>query len=154
MKQGKFGFTLIELLAVVLIIAILTSVALPQYRRSIRRAEAVEALVNLRAVYDAAKRYKAANSSVPTRLRGLDVEFFDVSTSATHFGIGKFDYEFRNDGITSCRMNDGGFCFHFYYNHATLGKDALLCEIQNNSKTGKFICESMGTLQSGYYVLE
>ena len=154
MRKRKFGFTLIELLTVVLIIAILTSVALPQYRKSIRRAEAVEALINLRTVYDAAKRYKAANSVAPTQLHGLDVEFFDVSTSNTHFDIGKFNYEFRDDGIISCRANNGGFCFHFYYKHSTLGKDALVCEVQNGSKTGSFICQSMGTVKNGYYVLE
>ena len=128
MIKRKLGFTLIELLAVVLIVAILTSIALPQYRKSIRRAEAVEALSNLRAIYDSAKRYKAANSVAPSQLAGLDVEFFDVSVTDTHFDIGKFRYELNSTGALACRINNGGFCFHFYYNHLSQGKDALLAK--------------------------
>ena len=54
------GFTLIEMLAVVLIIAMLVSVALPKYKRSVVRAEAMEALTNLRTLQDSALRAKAA----------------------------------------------------------------------------------------------
>ena len=45
----KAGFTLIELLVIVMILAILTSLALPQYRRSVERARVAEALTMLRA---------------------------------------------------------------------------------------------------------
>ena len=154
MKNRKLGFTLTELLTVVLIVAILTSIALPQYRKSIRRAEAMESLVNLRSLYNAARRYKAATSAAPTSLTGLDVEFFDAAPIESGFKIGKFSYEFNASYIRSCRLNNGGFCFYFYYNHPSLGKDALICEPQNNSPTGTWICESLGTLTNGNYVLE
>lgn len=58
----KKGFTLIELLAVVLIMAVLTSVALPQYRKSVERARAAEALQMLPVIYDARDRLMTENN--------------------------------------------------------------------------------------------
>lgn len=144
MMKNKLGFTLIELLAVVVIVAVLTSVAVPQYRKSIRRAEAMEALVNLRSIFDAAKRYKSANSAAPTQLKGLDVEFFDAtSNTASTFSIGQFSYTFANTKISACRST--WYCFDLYYNHANKGKDALVCRVVDSNKTGQWLCESLGS---------
>jgi len=52
----KKGFTLVELLAVVLIVGILTSIGLPQYRRVIEKSHAAEAESMLRIIYDSGER--------------------------------------------------------------------------------------------------
>ncbi len=52
----KKGFTLIELLTVVLIIAILSGVALPQYRKVVEKARVSEAQSMLRTIYDSSER--------------------------------------------------------------------------------------------------
>ena len=52
----KHGFTLVELLAVVLIVAILSAVALPQYRKVVEKAHVSEAQAMLRTIYDSSER--------------------------------------------------------------------------------------------------
>ena len=55
--MNRKGFTLIELLVVVMMVGILTSVALPQYRKAMKRARTAEVLQMLPALYEARERY-------------------------------------------------------------------------------------------------
>ena len=73
MKNNK-AFTLIELLVVVLIIGILAAVALPQYQKAVEKSRAAQALVVLKAVYDAAEAYYVANGTAPTTMEELSVD--------------------------------------------------------------------------------
>ena len=56
MKINKKGFTLVEVLTVVIIVGVLSSLALPQYRRVVERARATEAIAELKTLYDASER--------------------------------------------------------------------------------------------------
>lgn len=57
MKKKNKGFTLIEILVVVLIIGILASIALPQYRKAVLKAKLSEVLINVKALEDTMQRY-------------------------------------------------------------------------------------------------
>lgn len=89
----KAGFTLIELLVIVMILAILTSLALPQYRRSVERARVAEALTMLRAIYDSCERWAWENGydDCGKAVQSGEVTFnkLDITAKGTFSGGGK-----------------------------------------------------------------
>lgn len=158
MIRNKKGFTLTELLAVVLIIGILSAIALPQYRRSIQRAEAVEGLTHLRAILDSAIRYKAAYDAYPTKLQGLDVSFFNASTqTGSTTIIDNFTFTFQNDdhSIKACHDSAcSSYYFTGYHNNATYGgKGVITCTYVSDKYSQ--VCEPFGKQISTYtYIVE
>ncbi len=91
LKKGKKGFTLIELLAVVMIIGILTTIALPGYRRSVERARVAEALTLMRAIFDSCERLAWEN--------GFDTTSESVTSCAA--GVGAGDVVFQKLDISA-----------------------------------------------------
>lgn len=147
---SKKGFTLIELLTVVMIIAILTAIAVPQYRASVQRAQATEALINLRTVYESAVRYKAQNGETPTKAAELDISFFDsLDKSAGLAYIGSFAYTFSADKISACWLAPDNtyntYCFNIHYNHNSYGKGALSCQYNADSTKYSKVCSAFCT---------
>lgn len=83
------GFTLIELLAVILIIGILSSIALPQYKVVTEKARVAEALVVGKAIADAEQRYIQANPDEEkvcswSHIADVDLKGGDWSTSGAN----------------------------------------------------------------------
>ena len=78
MKNKTSGFTLIELLVIVLIIGILSSIALPQYRKSVEKSRAANALVDLKVLYDAEKIYHDTYEKYTQDIDELDVQVSTV----------------------------------------------------------------------------
>ncbi len=145
----KQGFTLIEMLAVVLIIAMLVAVAVPQYKRSIVRAEAMEALSNLKVLQDAALRAKAANPSrtPPSSLNELDVDFFDATDkNSSSFSFGRYDYEMGADKIAAKKTQGSSiYSFFAYYPDINGLGGEITCSADANTV---WLCESL-CLESG-----
>jgi len=78
----KKGFTLVELIVVVIVIGILASVGIPQYRKALERARGAEAYAGLSHIQEAEKIYYAINEHYLTtadasisqeELRALDI---------------------------------------------------------------------------------
>ncbi len=145
--NNKYGFTLVELLTVVIILSILTAIAVPQYTKAVARATAANALISLKTVFDASKRYYSTHDQWPTSFVGLDTKLLlnDGSTDTS----GEFKYTF--DAATrsvSANLVVPGETDHPYWLTATYrtagGKrDEYTC--QSASDSGKFreLCESL-----------
>lgn len=77
------GFTLIELLVVVLIIGILSSVALPQYQKSVMKARMAAAIPIAKTIRDNLAMFHATNGSYPTNAEFPDMVTFGEKTCNT-----------------------------------------------------------------------
>ena len=96
----KKGFTLVEMMIVVAIIAVLAGIAVPQYNKYVRKAEATEAIRLMKQIVDAEGIYRSThdryieNSSANNT--GLDILGVEITTE------GQFDhYE-----VTACGTDD------------------------------------------------
>jgi prepilin-type N-terminal cleavage/methylation domain-containing protein len=88
------GFTLLELIVVVIVIAVLASIAVPMYRGYIKSVRASEATSRLGAIVTAAKNYHQRFNQWPTSF--ADEGFFGDETPTEHF-----TYEIdEGDGFT------------------------------------------------------
>lgn len=163
--MNKKGFTLVELLTVVLIIGVLTSIALPQYTRSIERSRATEAMIGLKALNDAVYAYAAGRSGanacpqsfsklatvLPGRIRGKTLttkDFIYTIDSASHAVIPGTDCP----GVTAKR-NAGTKYDYVIWNPYKKGsngqKPSLRCYSPSNSVKSKEVCDSLDLYEEG-----
>lgn len=141
------GFSLIELLAVTLILGILISIAMPMYTRAVTRSEMMEAMMNVRSMYDSAVRYKSVNSEYPTKLNEIDIGFYDASSdTAASFSMGGFTYNLKTDAVSAQKFPAGStYEFIMYYPQLQADGSYLgdtLCIPQNQSF--QWLCQSFG----------
>ena len=71
MKKMLKGFTLVEIMIVVAIIAILAAVAIPNFVKYRRNAQATSCISNLKQIQTAKEQWMMANGSVPTELTAI-----------------------------------------------------------------------------------
>jgi type IV pilus assembly protein PilE len=80
----KKGFTLIELLVVVIIIAVLTAVALPLYRKAVTKAKYTEMVILVKALGEAREHYELVNGHVSS-LNKAPSDFVVSETAPGHW---------------------------------------------------------------------
>ena len=74
MLQERSGFTLLELLVVVLIIAVLAAVAMPEYLKAAERSRATETITMLEAIAKSQQRKYMQTSMFASEYPGLDIQ--------------------------------------------------------------------------------
>lgn len=135
------GFTLTEMLTVVLIVGVMVSLALPQYRRIIQRSRASEAIAMLRVLSDSATRLATS---------------FGSRTVAGFAGghADKFVFE-RLDMVGSTTLPMCSYsgttmtCDNFTY---TLNSDGTISALQTSPATGVTLTvhPDVGTPSAGF----
>jgi len=73
MRRSSSGFTLMELLIVVIVVGILATIALPQFRNMVNRARMAEARNTVGAILTAELAYFQENTAFTNNLGQLDV---------------------------------------------------------------------------------
>ena len=121
----KKGFTLIELLVVVLIIGILSSIALPNYKRSVERTRVAEVQTLLRAIHESQERllwqkgfssYAEAVAKAPFGFDKLDITIKGTYARSPSTGIAtgvlkteNFSYEMLRNGVVVATAIKGDY---------------------------------------------
>ncbi len=163
----KNGFTLVEMLAVVLIVGILMTVAVPQYRRTIQRTRATEAIAMLKVLADSAERLATSHGSKTladfasshgsvynfSRLDMIDTSQYDqrcsFASSGTEMQCDYFTYTLNSDGsIDALQTNPNtGVTLTIYPDKNPVETDYITC----SESSGTYYCDlyGYGTDESG-----
>ncbi len=136
--QNKKGFTLVEMMVVVMIIAIIAMMGVPQYKKLMERQKGNEAIQILGAIGRAQARYFAINEVYSSNLQSLDVDLTTLDgTAATGNTMQTKDFGIilRPTFVVASRSNAEGYGLLLHYatgevccRHKT---DADFCDIFN-----------------------
>ena len=164
--KDKKGFTLIELLMTILIVAVLTAVAFPQYTKTLERARATEAMNMVKSINDAIYAYAAGRSGgeCPATFQKLSITLPTGNDTTDSISLKNFRYDLRGatnaivpgtdcPGATATRINGGSYDYVIWnpYRVRTEGsaRSRLGCYSPTDEPKSREVCESLGLYVEG-----
>jgi len=139
-KKIYGGFTLIELLVVVLIIGILAAIALPQYKKTVMRSRAAEAVTNIKALANAQKAYILTTGSPTYDFKDLDVTM-DINCTGVGCKVGKWYYHLNS--------SYGGVGAYYNVSASDTTTLTILYRFQKNDQYPNFDVDEFACLPRG-----
>ncbi|MGB2579221.1 prepilin-type N-terminal cleavage/methylation domain-containing protein [Elusimicrobium simillimum] len=109
------GFTLVEMLVVVLIIAILSGIAVPNYLKSVDKARAAEIFITVRALEEANYRYYLENKKRTDDINKLDIELPDSERNGC-----------STSGVKTSTYKVGNYCYYISTHSDAFFKNRVL----------------------------
>ena len=157
--MNKSGFTLVEVLVVVVIVAILSSIALPKYTRSIERARATEAMALVKnlddAVYAYAADHEGDTNPCPQRFSQLAITLPVANDKVGTLNMKNFTYQLGGatnvtipgtscKGTLATRYQGNGYDYYIWLHYSTSDKFSLFCASAADGQKSIELCESLG----------
>lgn len=155
------GFTLVELLVVVAMIAVLSLVVVPSFRRMVAKAKQSEAKVSLAGIFTAESAFFAEYGSYGNRINKIG---FDVSSGGTRrYHVGFTNATCGNVALNPLQTNPAGASllasFAPYYNDVSIplatvsarpGAGTFWCNASDVAADGStYIASATGNILSG-----
>ena len=158
--MNSSGFTLIEVLMVALIVAVLSSLALPQYTRSVERARATEAMAMVKQLDDAVYAYAAdhqgdTTNACPARFSQLAITLPVTSDAVGSVALKNFTYTLGGATQvtipgTSCkatlaeRREGRDYDYYLWRHYSDTAKTSLSWTSKESKQRSIDVCKSLG----------
>ena len=138
-SKHKKGFTLFEVLVVVVIMAVLASIALPTYRKVVRKSRVSDGLNVLNMLSGAQEKYFMEHGYYAQNIGELKAPFKDTRPGGPHEDIVTTNFTYKRDKNCITAVSNSGATYTLVKNFKT--KDKVVCMGADCADISEFVDE-------------